>query len=190
MTIGYCDPNGDVQKEWFPSVGTTHYVLIDGGIRQPTAPTTDNIGAFDGNENDIDRFYLTSLPDVDEVTSVVVWVYGRNSSGEPCQVDLQMGTIEAWEGYQTIEMVGGYGWFSVTFNGSWTQINLDQMQVRFKADNIYGTYDYTRIRAFYCEVTYSEVVVGYGHDFMGVPAANIDEVNGVPTANIDTIKGV
>lgn len=190
MTVDYCDPNGDVQKEWESACGN-HYECIDGGVRQPAAPTTDDIGAFDGNENDIDRFYMdNSIQDVDEVTSVTVWIYGRNSTGERCSVDIQLGSIQPWEGYQSVNMDGSYAWRSKTFNGSWTQTNLDEMQVRFKAYSNYGTYDYTRIRAFYCEVTYSEVVVGYGHDFMGVPAANIDSVNGIPTANIDKIKGV
>lgn len=190
MTVGYCDPNGDVQKEWESSCGN-HYECIDGGIRQPATPSSDNIYVADGNENDIDRFYMdNSIQGVDEVTSVVVWIHGNNTTGEHCQVDIQLGSIQPWEGYQTVNMDSGYAWFSKTFNGSWTQQNLDEMQVRFKADSAYGKIDLTWIRAFYCEVTYSEVSLGYGHDFMGVPAANIDEVNGIPTANIDTIKGV
>ena len=38
--------------------------------------------------------------------------------------------------------------------------------------------------------TYTVDSVGYGHDYMGVPAASIGSVNGVPTANIASIKGV
>ena len=188
MTVDYNDPNGDVQKEWESSCAN-HYECIDGGVRQPNAPTTDDIAALDGNENDIDRFYMdNSIQGVDEVTSVVVWIYGRNSTGEHCLVDLQMGTLEAWEGYQTVNMDGSYAWRSKTFNGSWTQANLDDMQVRFKADSIYGTYDYTRIRAFYCEVTYSQA--GYGHKVQGVAPEHIAKIMGVPKAHIGKVNGV
>ncbi|KKN22853.1 hypothetical protein LCGC14_0910830 [marine sediment metagenome] len=44
------------------------------------------------------------------------------------------------------------------------------------------------IACVYAVVTYTPA--GYGHDFIGVPAANIGSVNGVPTANIASIKGV
>jgi len=189
MTVDYVDPNGDVQKEW-NSACPNHYECIDGGVRQPAAPTSDNINAVDGDENDIDRFYLTSLPDVQEVTSVKIWIYGNNTTGEHCLVDLQMGSLEPWEGYQTVNMDSGYAWFSKTFNGSWTQTNLDQCQVRFKADSAYGKFDTTWIRAFYCEVTYSEVPTGYSHKVNGVLPAHIGKINGVPTAHIAKVNGV
>jgi len=44
------------------------------------------------------------------------------------------------------------------------------------------------IACVYAVVTYTPP--GYGHDFIGVPAANIDNVIGVPTENIDKIIGV
>lgn len=190
MTVDYCDPNGDVQKEWNSACGN-HYECVDGGVRQPATPTDDDINALDGNENDIDRFYMdNSIQGVDEVTSVTVWIYGRNSTGERCSVDLQVGSLEPWQGYQSVDMDGSYAWRSKTFNGSWTQANLDDMQVRFKAYSAYGTYDYTRIRAFYCEVTYTEVATGWAHKIYGIDPAHIGKIMGVPRANIAKVNGV
>ena len=187
MTVDYCDPNGDIERGWVVSTGVNHFAVLNDGVRQPATPVSDNIYAGDGDENDIDRFNMSSLTGVEQVTSITVWIYGNNTTGEHCQVDLY---IVAWRGYQTVNMDSGYNWFSKTCVVTCNQAQLDAMQVRFKADSAYGKYDCTWIQAFYCEVTYTEISVGYEHDFMGVPAANIDEVNGIPTANIDTIKGV
>lgn len=41
---------------------------------------------------------------------------------------------------------------------------------------------------YYLKLDFEDL--GYGHDFMGVPATNIGIVSGVPTANIANIKGV
>lgn len=188
MVVDFCDPNGDVERGWVVSEGVNHFAVLNEGVRQPAVPDSDNIAATDGDENDIDRFYMDdSIQDVDEVTSITIWIYGNNTTGERCSVDLY---IVAWRGYQVVNMDSGYGWFSKTFDVLCNQAQLDAMQVRFKAYSNYGKMDGTWIRAFYAEVTYSEVVVGYAHKFLGIASNKIGKVCGVPTANIGKIKGV
>lgn len=187
MATGYCDPNADSTPiQWHPNVGGTHYQVIDGGIRTPTAPTTDNIYAGDGDENAQGTVQMGTLT-VATVTRVRVWTYGTNTAGEIPFVRIQIG---GWAANQSLDMGAGYGWYYRDFNGSWSQADLNGLLVRYTADSLIGKLDGIWIRACYAEVTYTAPVVGYGHDFNGVPAANISNVSGVPTANIANIKGV
>jgi len=188
MVVDYCDPDGDITKQWsHPSAPADHFQEINDGVRQPTVPSSDDIAATDGDENAVDQFTMTSLSNVDEVTQVTVWTYGNCTAGEDARVNLYIG---AWQGQAWVGLGTSGGWRSYTKTGSWTQEQLNAMQVQYQADSVYGKFDGTWIRACYCEITYSEVAVGYGHDYMGVPAANIGSVSGVPTANIASIKGV
>jgi len=186
MVVGYIDPNSDVIAQWQAS-GINHD-HVDDGIREPNVPNSDDIDATDGDENAVDHYHMTTLEGIDEATKIVVWVYGRGTSGEQAICNARIDDelyLGAWTCTNTT-----FAWRSHTYNGSWTQSDIDGLQIRFTADSNYGKYDGTWIRACYMEITYSEVSLGYGHDFLGVPAENIDNVSGVPTANIDKIKGV
>lgn len=106
--------------------------------------------------------------------------------GHP-EVDVNMG---GWQGYQeTVLGAGVDAWSTQDFAGNFSQADLDGLQVNYRADT--SNKDATNnIDVVYVIITYTLLAVGYSHDFMGVPAANIDNVCGVPTANIDKIKGV
>jgi len=187
MTLGYIQPNSDnVPNDWLPI--STEYTLIDEARGSPN--TTDYISATNltGDDNKVSEFgFPNTINDVDEVTQIIVYSYGIKVGTPTPEVDLYIGG--GWRGYQECSVTTGWGWVGDTWNGSWTQAELNAVQVRYRAD-VPNKNDVNQISCVYLRVTYTQVVLGYGHDFMGVPAANIDSVNGVPTANIDNIKGV
>ena len=95
-----------------------------------------------------------------------------------------------WQGYQETVLGNGVDvWSTQDFPGAFTQADLDGLQVNYRAD-VAVKNSQNNIDVCYVIVTYTLLVVGYGHNFMGVPAANIGNVCGVPTENIDKIKGV
>ncbi len=190
MATGYCDPDADsTPVQWTPSVGGTHFGVIDDGTRQPAAAGSDNIFAGDGDENAQGTVTMdNSINDVDTVSQVKIWTYGRATSGEQPYVSIYIGG--SWKSNMLVSVGTSNSWASDAFNGAWTQADLDGLQVRYIGDSAYGKFDGSWVLSCYAEVTYTVAAAGYGHDVMGVPAANIDNVMGVPTANIDKIIGV
>ena len=187
MATGTLRPTGTVSHTW--SQGTGH-ANIDDVVTQPAAGDGSIIKATQpaGDDNDVEVVSFGTIS-VGSVSNITVWTYGgyAGGAGTP-EVDVYMG---AWQGYQEVSFTGApFVWTSDSFNGSWTQANLDGLQVRYRADvpDAGKAEETNSIDVCYVVVTY--VSPGYGHDFLGVPAANIDEVSGVPTANIDNIKGV
>lgn len=192
MATGYSDPDGDITTQWNRTGGGAHYLAINDGVRQPTVPSTGSgqtIDALDGDESDIDEFTMdNSITDVAVVTQIVIWTYGFNT---PANMDGKIRIyIGGWQTEYTLNFSSSWGWVSVTWNGSWSQAQLNGLQLRYTANSLIGKFDAHIIAAAYAQVTYTVPVVEYGHDFLGVPAANIGSVSGVPTANIDKIKGV
>ena len=193
MVTGYLDPDSDNSPTaWTPSVGATHFGVIDGGARDPDAPTTDNIFVGDGDENaqGTVNMEIAGISNIDECSSIEIHVYGNNTSGEIPYVRIY--TTAGWEANQSLDMASGYAWFSRTFtaNQPYSQADIESLVVRFTADSAYGKYDGTWIRECYAEITYSEVAGGWGHKMMGVVGASIGKISGVAIASIGEVKGV
>lgn len=190
MTIDYCDPDGDTSVAWDAS-GTPHADQIDDAVREPVGdPGSDDfISVGDGKENAVDQFTMdNSIQGIDTTTTIKIWCYGNcglNGNERP-QIDIYLGT---WKEYKILPFTTTNGWHSVIWAvAGGTQAQLDALEVRIKAYNDYALYDYTTIYCMYAEVTYTEL--GYGHDFIGIPSANIDSIMGIPSANIDNISGL
>jgi len=185
MTVDFCDPNGTNTGEWQYTGSSTHHENVDDAIRQPTNPNLDDNNNYaDGDQSDIEDYSFTSLT-VTEVTSVRIWYMGGNAYAHMPEVRIYMG---GWTAQQTADLAGV--WRSLIFNGTWSQEDLNGLRVEWQAPSTIDKFEVGFLYAVYAEVTYTLEEEGYGHDFMGVPAANIDSVNGIPSANIDTIKGV
>ena len=198
MVVGDLIPNDDVSVAWavYPFPNAIHYVLIDEDKGSPTVPLTGdaiNGTGIGGEDNAVDDFRLSSLEDIDEATQAVVYVYCQYREDYAGAFDIDFYDGNAWRGYQNLiptQEGPAWGWDSKTFAGlSMDQTDVNNARVRFRGD-FPDIKDGATIGTCYVELTYTEVAVGYGHDFMGVPAANIGSVNGVPTANIASIKGV
>ena len=150
----YTDPNGDVATSgWTPTPAGTHYTTIDEATRQPTVPdTADYISAADGGGQD--DFNMTTFTAA-TVTQIKVWVYGENP-GAQAQFQGNIYVAGAWQTAGTFSVgtpAGSPSWGSITYDGSWTQADLDNLKVRLIRSGINMTA--TKCFAMYAEVTYS-----------------------------------
>ena len=153
MSVGYVDPVGDNAVAWTPSTGTVHYVLVDDAVRQPTVPTTtDYISAVTfGVNDDFDMGTLT----VSEVSSVTVWAYAKHDTAAALNLNVYL--AGAWQTANTTNTLSGtYAWYSATWNGSWSQADLDALLVRVTKTNAQEVYVET-VAAIYADITYQPV---------------------------------
>ena len=186
-------PTGDVAIAWsIPDLGT-HFDDIDEGIAGGTGGDYIQATNPNGDDNDIDHFSFGTLADVDEVTQVEIKVNGLfvNGTHSP-EIDLFIDGV--WQstlvGWKETGLTSVRGWHTITYAGlSSNQAQLDALEVRVRAD-VPDKMEMNVVHTIYCTITYSEVAVGYEHDFIGIPAANIDSIMGIPTANIDNICGL
>jgi len=189
MATDYVDPNFTNTAQWAGSTGTPHHLQVDDAVRQPGNPGTATYVRYqDGDEND-DEDYSFSTLTVASVSSVRVWFYiATRTITEDCWIRIYMG---GWTGQLRLDFTQtGVKWYSLLFSGTWTQADLNGLRVEYAAPPSIGKTNNGTLYCTYCEITYVAVVLGYGHDYMGVPAANIGSVMGVPTANIASINGV
>ena len=189
MTIGYCDPDGTTLAQWALADQNPHHLAINGGVRQPADPDWDDVAYIDGDENQYEQYTMSNL-DIGggTATSVIVWTSMATTviTHDP-YVRLYCG---GWLAEVVINLTQtGRKWYSQTYNGIFSQADINAMQVRYKAPGIISATEQGRNYETYCEVIY-EVPSGYEHDYIGVPSANIGNVSGVPTDNIASIKGV
>lgn len=190
MATGEIVPDADITIQWFAS-GSPAEGEIDESHASPNILDYIQASQALGHDNLICEFHCSSISDVGEATSVIVYTYaeGIATFGGHADVDFSPDGTN-WEGYQAMTFaVGSWGWHQRIFPGlSMSQADLNACRVRFRA-NVPISKQAAQIACVYLVVTYT-APSGYGHDYMGVPAANIDNVCGVPTANIASIKGV
>jgi len=181
-------PNGTVLMEWVDGTG---HGDINNEVTDPDEDITTFIRATTaaGDDNDV---CIVSFPDtiddVDEVTNIQVKTFGAKATDNP-EVSVNMGGWSA-EPECVLGEVPSTIWATNNFGGSWSQADLDGLQVRYRAD-IEEKNGLNVIFICYVIVTYTATApTGYGHDFLGIPAANIDSIMGIPAANIDNICGL
>jgi len=174
---GYIDPNGDRDKGTYVSSGTDYFAAIDDGIRQPTAG-----GAADyvygmkfppPPTPGVDIFNMTTLTGVASVTNVTVWIYGIKPLLDTLpQTCIYMGGTWTTLTNIPINADGPYAWASVSFDGTWTQTDLDncQVEVKINSSNCY-------VASMYAVVTYTAGATTTGKVIM------ISDDGGCPTYN-------
>ena len=132
MASGEIFPESDVTAEWnVIPLFSEHWSVID--ENHGNANDSNYIRAAEdlGDDNDVDTFDFTSLGNVAEVTQVVVWTRGWKGGNHP-EIDLNIG---GWKGYEQCTLPDSIpNWTSNTWNGSWTQADLNGLQVRYRAD--------------------------------------------------------
>jgi len=191
MAEGTVHPENDDVIEWVsPTLPATHWTEID-DYDPPLAEDFTQAGQTAGDDNQVDIFNMTTLGSVASVSQIVVYAYGMSvlSGGTP-EVDIWWNGDWVSEGDLSPVWDGSFSWSTRTFAGlEGGQTELDALKVRIRAD-VTPSKSVNNLASLYCVVTYEEGVVGYGHDFLGIPAANIDSIMGIPTANIDNICGL
>lgn len=169
MPVSFIDPISDGTAEWTPTPSGTHFSCIDEGTRQPSTPTTaDFINAHVSDSSVfpqfIDEFRMNPIANVGSVSQVKIWIYGK--------VNSMFGAVKG-----DIKMAGAYigadldfglttsdSWKSITFNGNWTQADINNMLVKLGAYDPPPSMveDDLTVYAMYAEVTY--ILIGKLYD--------------------------
>jgi len=146
MATGYVDPNANgTTIEWSPSAGT-NYECVDDGVREPNAPdTSDYVNT--GSGGDIDEYQMTTLTGADSITEIKVWAYVKGFGPDPFYMNIYVDG--AWQTEQSVTISDSWAWYSATFSGSWSQSDLDALQVRIKSGAAEDC------AAVYAEITYT-----------------------------------
>ena len=161
------DPDADgVTLEWTPIPSGDHYATIDDGTRQPAVPNLDDyieINSGAGQDNFADTFYMETLTGVDSVSSIKIWVYGKTGpADDEVHADISLDDGSTWVGSGEIipESTSSAAWFSKTFNGTWTQAQLNTLHTKLIYKFVGGVaIGDTAVYAMYAEITYEEVVI-------------------------------
>lgn len=153
MATDFVDPNADgTTLQWArygPEPPETHWECVDDKIRQPTTTGFDGFyldAEYDGQTDEIGFTTLTAS----SVSQVDVWIYHRDFGPvEGTNVQIYMGG--AWQAAQFIAKRAA-GWDSKTFSGTWTQTDLNNLQVRIIAAAPEG--GELQVEEIYCVITY------------------------------------
>ncbi len=161
MATGFVDPNGDGSP-----LDSGSYTDVAKGARQPTAPS---LTPFVGPDKGITLTYLMgTLTGVTEVTAVTVWFYCSSASGN--DIIPRVFLAGSWVNGDP-QSTGVAGWLSFAFSGSWTQTDLDNLQVQIIFDD-QGPGTNITLFAVYAEIIYS----GGGGGFQAAWASNSNAI--------------
>ncbi len=152
MATGYVDPNADGSPLQWTTGGApqaNHYNYIDDATRQPTAPDTADLILTSVTAKQ-ETYGMATLAGVASITSITVWAYCIYSGTANMTANIYVDA--GWKTAQNLNPTTSWSWKSVTFNGSWDQSDLDDLQIRFVSSVSGGN---VQIAAAYAEVTYT-----------------------------------
>jgi len=162
-------PNSDVTAGWSVLGGTSdascaggiHCNYVDEGA---TANDTDYVSTGTALAGVTEEFGLSTLTGVATVRSVKVWarvntVTINGGTADTVSINLRVGGTLQTASVQT-PVRGEYGWLSANFSGSFTQAQLDGMQIQvvrtvLGGGNAAAQDDDVRLSAVYADVTYT-----------------------------------
>jgi len=174
MATGTINPSGDgTTTDWECSAGTNNAALVDDGVQQPTNPPTDTFVSSDVADV-VDEYHMTTLV-VASVSQVVVWVSLIDTQGRSNEVDVSIYVNGGWAADVAVTAPAAQGWDSATFNGAWTQADLDALQVRLTCQSsgpVIKVYEVTGV------VTYEEASGFVPYDFSGDLRGGINALSG------------
>ena len=187
MATAILRPTSTDANAW--SIG--NHADIDNEVTQPATNADDWIAALSASADDNDVIVLGfgTIGSIDEVTNITVWSLGVYIGSTP-EVDVNMG---GWQGYQEVALgpppAPGI-WASDSFDGSWSQSDLNGLQVRYRADVPIKDGSNT-IYISYVVVTYTTgPPAGWSHKIQGIANTNIAKISGVLKVNIAKVNGV
>jgi hypothetical protein len=130
-------PNSDVTTEW-PVVeggGGTHYGAVDEGV---TPDTNSYIGTGTGDQDGagVQQFGMETASSIDEATSITLNMHVQNFLNDNNGIDdivmriIIDGSVVESDTITPIE--GSWNWYDITATGSWSQSDIDSMEVSFE----------------------------------------------------------
>ena len=182
MVVTILRPNSTEVSTWLDA----SHSYIDEVIEEPDAGDDEYCSANSDDNNEVFTVgFPNTIDDVDEVTNIIIWTQAQTNAGDP-EIWIQLVWTEA---EQQCDLPLEFGWTSNSFDGSWNQEELDALLLHYRA-NTPDKGNTLFIETAYAVITYTAVSAGWGHKFLGIPAANIGKINGIPIANIGKVKGV
>lgn len=174
MSTAYMGPAGDASVAWAASGSSTHYLNINGTVRQPTAAQTTTYN-FAGADNQPagstrDEFTMTTAPTIVSCSQIKIWTYARKGATfQDSGYQINIFIAGSWQTATNMETAidNSYKWVSATYTGIITQSDLNSLQVRLGAGS-----DSDQVQVFvsemYAEITYvaPATVVGTGATLM------------------------
>lgn len=188
MATGVLRPNADVANPWSRGDWDS---INDVELQPAGSGDATYLEGWVGDNNSVYKCgFPDTITDVDEVSNVTVWCWGYEVGGDP-EITINIdGVEEAWQECTLPTGAGNDDWTSNSYNGAWTQANLDSLEVWLRSDSPVKN-DIDKFSVVYVVITYSQVAAGWaGGDFIGVVNANISIISGVAIADIDNVKGV
>lgn len=159
MTDTALQPNADVTNNWTKSAGSNGYACIDDAVTQPTDPTTSGDGENISSSTDtqvqechVGTFTLGS----DTMNSATLWVYAETGRKRGIDWDLRHGSTVLATGTR-IPAQSSAQWHSVTYNGSITQAQIDDLRLKLTCVSTAGGggADSVTVHAAYIVVNHS-----------------------------------
>ena len=147
MATEYLDPNSNITSVW----KTYNYTNIDNGVRQPSTNTSDYIQWNKSDDDEIQAYGMSNLSSLTSITSIKVWVYGKRTSHDP-DLQCRINVGGSYEDYQNFGLTSTSSWHSLTFNGTWTDTDVNALGVYFLSGSIGGFSD-NKIYLVYAEIT-------------------------------------
>ncbi len=157
---GMVRPDGDAAAGWNATNSPSpHCEQIDEVVVQPHAGDTgDSVWATDAENTAVETFDMATIPGVGPVSQVDLWVFCKADGGGSARVAINMpdGVNPHWQAAQTLSPGSEYAWERLTWDGNWSQINLNGLQVRFVAVTPQSG-QVIRVAALYVEATWSRL---------------------------------
>jgi len=152
-TTGFVDPDGETQAEWDLGEGISNWAAVNDTIRNPNDPTGEGGDIFNQWAGEYDNYTMTTISNVDTVSAVVMWAYYEDLDGANHDLKFNI-NMNGWQTPQILAIGPfGTGWGSKTFTGSWTQSDLNNLQLSLEYDSGEGM-DVT-VYSVYAEVNYT-----------------------------------
>jgi len=158
-------PEGDVSPGWPTTTGASHYTEVDEGS---ATPDTNTYFASDNADNTsyTNEFIMTSQTNIDSATVITVRIYANTtitgSGVDTVTLNARInGTLLG--GQNVTPSQGSYAWREATWNGTWSQADIDSLQVSMTRNvvgggNPTGRGDQIRIATVTTELTYTSAV--------------------------------
>ena len=157
MVQEYLDPDANINTLW----ARYDYTLIDDGVRDPTTPT-GYPNDITTNEDDDDEEQIWSFENTTKeygsITQIVVKLYIAKSEDtyECDDPDIRIKVGGSWETPQTLAINDTPQWRDVTFSGSWSASDVDDLQVGVDCGSQPKHTSGMQIDAIYCDISGGE----------------------------------
>lgn len=137
-------PTSNVNSNW--DVNT--YANIDENVVEPNAGNGDTIN-WDKNDDGEKQEYNMGNTTYTAITKLVLWIYTRTLDDGGTVARMKIGATDSGD----LSLPNDDSWHSKTWNGTWTQAEVNSLTVELEAPARIGGSKYGEFDVVYVEVT-------------------------------------